>query len=65
MTEQASPKATNTYASRGAAVRAARLAAKKFFGPAYEAHEGPDYIIHSFRPWGELRDHYRFQARWA
>ena len=34
------------YATRSGAIRAARNACKQALGPAYEAHEGPDYIIH-------------------
>ncbi len=39
------------YSFRSAAVRAARNAAKRALGPQYEAHEGPDYIIHVLGPY--------------
>jgi hypothetical protein len=49
------------YATRSAAIRAARAACKKALGPAYEAYEGADFIIHSERPSGELQMKHRFQ----
>lgn len=36
------------YNFRASAVRAAREHCKKLLGPAYEAHEGPDYEIHPY-----------------
>lgn len=53
------------YSTRGAAVRAAKAAAKRRFGPAYEAYEGPDFYVERFLPWGQVRHRFRFKALWA
>lgn len=51
------------YATRASAVRAARQTAKAIFGKAFEAHEGPDFIIHPV-PVGFYRpDRFKFQFR--
>jgi hypothetical protein len=35
-----------TYKTRSSAIRAARQACRKVFGPYYQAFEGPDFYIH-------------------
>jgi hypothetical protein len=50
-----------TYSTRSAAVRAARLRCKKLLGPDYQAFEGPDFYIH---PHSGL-DGYRFGPRFS
>lgn len=57
------------YSTRSNAVRAARAAAKKALGPAFQAFEGPDYEIHpcsgpdgaGYGRYG--MDHYYFRLR--
>jgi hypothetical protein len=52
------------YRSKSAAVRAARKAAKHFYGSSYEAKEGVDYIIHPKGTRGTLREHYSYERLW-
>ena len=50
-----------TYSTRANAARAARIAAKKIFGDAYEAFEGVDFIVHPKGRCGGLRERFGYE----
>ena len=49
------PRLSRLYASRSSAMRAARQACRKALdAPAYEASEGPDFLLHPQAPEDDL-----------
>ena len=60
---------STTYATRSNARRAACAACRRVIGPAYQAAEGPDYLIHPVTQTidemiaGRYRDRFKFELR--
>lgn len=51
---------SRNYSVRSSAIRAARRACQLALGPIYEAHEGPDFVLHQL---SRLGDAHCFELR--